>query len=331
MHPAPTPPGSSAIPTWQEAVPPLTNRWPELVDLAAAQCGVLTRAQLRARGWSSGRIDHELRVGRWTAVAPRVIVLQNAPLTRSQTAWLGVLHAGPCSALTHVTACEVAGLRWTLDPMLHVITARGDLVSDLPGLRYHQTRRPYLGWIQAQSSPPALRVEHGALLTAERDRFPRRAIGLLAAHVQQGLTTPDRLLEASHEIRKLRNGALLRLALGDIAGGAQSFAEIDVGNICTRAGLRSPDRQRVQVDAHGRRRYLDCEWVLANGRVLVLEVDGSFHMHTDHWVRDMQRERAVVLSGRMVLRCSSIEIRLEPWAIAADLAAAGCPRLPQAA
>ena len=57
----------------------------------------------------------------------------------------------------------------------------------------------------------------------------------------------------------------------------------------------------------------------------MLEIDGSFHMRTEHWWRDMQRERSVVLSGRAVLRCSSVEIRLAPWAIVRDLVDIGVP------
>jgi hypothetical protein len=205
------------------------------------------------------------------------------------------------------------------------MTERGDLVSPLPGIRFHQSRRAYRGWVHPTAQPPRLRVEHAALLTAERDKHLRRAIGLLAAHVQQRLTTTERLLESSHDITKLRNGRILRLALGDIAGGAHSFAEIDVGRLCLEAGLRPPDRQRVRLDKKGRRRYLDCEWTLPDGTVVVLEVDGSFHMRTENWWRDMRRERAVVISGRRVLRCASVEVRLEPDAIIADLVAIGVP------
>jgi len=82
----------------------------------------------------------------------------------------------------------------------------------------------------------------------------------------------------------------------------------------------------VRVDKEARRRYLDSEWLLGDGRIVVLEVDGSFHMRTEHWVDDMRRERSVVLSGRTVLRCSSVEIRLEPEDIVDDLVRVGIPR-----
>ncbi len=284
-------PDSSAVPPWSDPGSPLTNRWPQVIGVAVAQLGVVSREQLKQLSLTHHDIEHEIHVGRWSAVAPRVVALQNAPLTREQTRWLGVLHAGPSSALTHASASEVAGLTWTADPLVHVMTERGDLVSPLTGIRFHQSRRAYEGWVHPTAQPPRLRVEHAALLTAERDRHLRRAIGLLAAP----------------------------------SGGAHSFAEINVGRLCVAAGLRPPDRQRVRRDKEGRRRYLDCEWTLPDGTVVVLEIDGSFHMRTDHWWKDMRRERAVVISGRRVLRCASVELRLAPQAIVEDLVAIGVP------
>lgn len=264
-------------------------------------------------------------MGRWQQLATTVVALQTGPLSERQRRWLGVLHAGQGAVLSHLTACLEAGLRWTAATSIDVLTPKGDLVAPLPGFTFHQTRRPYAYWVDPDASPPRLRVEHAAMLTAERDRSIRRGIGLVAAVVQQELSTPDRLMTAASQIRKLRHGAHLKLALGDIAGGAQSFAEIDVGRLCDDAGLRRPDRQVLRRDRDGRRRYLDCEWRLADGRVVVLEIDGSFHMRTEHWWRDMQRERSVVLSGRAVLRCSSVEIRLAPWEIVRDLVDIGVP------
>jgi very-short-patch-repair endonuclease len=85
------------------------------------------------------------------------------------------------------------------------------------------------------------------------------------------------------------------------------------------------DRQVVRLDKEGRRRYLDCVWVLPDGRVVVLEVDGSFHAEVRAWWKDMKRERAVVVQGDTVLRCSSMELRLEASDVLADLRAVGVP------
>ena len=301
------------------------ERLDSVAQLLARQTGVLHRSQLYDAGWSVEQVRHEIDTGRWHQLAPSVVALQTGPLSHEQRLWLGVLHAGRGAVISHVTACVTAGLRWTVPPAVDVLTPKGDLVLPLPGFNFRQTRRPYEYWVDPDSALPRLRVEHAALLAAERDRSIRRGIGLLAAVVQQGLSTPEGLGTAALQIRKLRHKAHFTLALGDIEGGAQSFAEIDVGRLCAEAGLPRPDRQVLRRDRDGRRRYLDCEWHLADGRIVVLEIDGSFHMRTEHWWRDMQRERSVVLSGRSVLRCSSVELRLDPWSIIRDLVEIGVP------
>jgi hypothetical protein len=327
--PAPPDFDSSASPGDKTPVRPQTNRAGRLADIAELsdrQLRVVARRQLRLCGWTDSQIDHEIQYGRWHTPASGVVALQNAPLTYDQKLWLGTLHGGPGAALTHLTAARRAGLRWTGDETIHVISPKGDLIEPLEGFWFHQTRRPYARWLRpVPEGPPRLPIEHAALLTAERDRSLRRAIGLLAACVQQGLTTADRLILVKPQIRKLRHGDQFMLALGDIAGGAQSFAEIDLGVLCEEAGLMSPTRQSLRLDKDGRRRYLDCEWRLPDGRVVVLEIDGSFHLQVGNWWRDMKRERAVVLSSSTVLRCASIELRLEPDAVLADLRKAGVP------
>ena len=324
---------SSADPSVDVHVGPQTNRKVRLArlePLAKAQERVASRAQLRGLGWSDDQIDHEIKYGRWHAPAWGVVALQNAPLTYDQRLWLGVLHAGDGAVLTHLTACRRAGLAWKGDDeTIHVLTPKGDLVDPIAGFFFHQTRRPYGRWMRpVPSGPPQLPIEHSALLTAERDRYVRRAVGLLAACVQQRLTTADRLILTARQIRKLRHGAIFLPLLDDIAGGAQSFAEIDVGHLCARAGLAQPTRQAVRTDSDGRRRYLDCEWQLPDGRLVALEVDGSFHLQVGNWWSDMKRERAVVLSRTTVLRCATIELRLEAWEVMADLRRAGVPSVP---
>ncbi len=258
-------------------------------------------------------------------------MLHTGRLDEEESLWLGVLHAGDGAVLSHLTAAKRAGLRWTGDDVVHVMTPRGDAVLPLPGYRFHQTRRPYERWVKPATGPPRLPLEHAALLAAERDHNVRRAIGLLAACVQQQLTTAERFGRAIPHIRKLRHGMTFRLVLDDIAGGAQSFAELDVGRLCAEYGLLPPTRQVVRLDKLGHRRYLDCVWVLADGRVVVLEVDGSFHAEVVAWWSDMKRERAVVIHGDTVLRCSSIELRLEPHDVMDDLRRIGLPTVERAA
>lgn len=331
--PASTNPDSSVPPSRETEVRPQTNRGKRLAriePLAADQSRVVARRQLRRLGWTDNQVDHEIRMGRWQMAASGVVALQNAELSGDQLLWLGVLHAGPGSVLSHLTAAQVAGLRWQTSPrsgprLIDVMTPKGDLVDPIPGFLFHQTRRPYRRWVRATAGPPRLPLEHAALLAAERDPYFSRAIGLLAACVQQGLSTADRFQHAIPQIRKLRHGKHFVWALDDIEGGAQSFAEINVGRLCARAGLMAPTRQAFRVDKLGRRRYLDCEWVLPDGRVVVLEIDGSFHAEVTNWWQDMKRERSIVITKSTVLRCSTVELRLEPGDVLDDLRRIGVP------
>jgi hypothetical protein len=189
-----------------------------------------------------------------------------------------------------------------------------------------KTRRDILGFRSAPSSLPVWQVEPAVLLFAGYTRSSRTAVGLLAATVQQRLSTPTRLLGWTARMCPLRRAAMFREALEDMAGGVQSLAEMDIGRICRRAGLPAPHRQTRRTDRSGRVRYTDCEWRLPDGRVVILEIDGAFHMDVEHWEEDISRERGLVAGGCIVVRCTARELRQHPERVVADLLALGITR-----
>jgi hypothetical protein len=76
-----------------------------------------------------------------------------------------------------------------------------------------------------------------------------------------------------------------------------------MGRLCRRAGLPPPRRQTRRHDGTGRLRFTDCEWLLPDGIVLILEIDGAFHMDADHWEDDLARQRR--LSARGASSCAA--------------------------
>ena len=278
----------------------------------------MTRRSCERSGWTDGQIDHEIRYGRWHAPASGVVALQNADADPRPAAVAGrPARRRAAPSLTHLTACRAAGLEWTGDDdTIDVLTPKGDLVEPLDGFFFHQTRRPYQHWLRpTPSGPPRLPIEHAALLTAERDRSLRRAIGLLAACVQQGLTTADRLILTKPQIRKLRHGDDLRARARATSPAAPSRSPRST-SACSarRPGSRRRRARRCGPTPTAGVATSTASGELPDGRVVVLEVDGSFHLQVGNWWRDMKRERAVVLSASTVLRCASIELRLEPVA-----------------
>lgn len=305
---------------------PLTETTTSLLTL---QSGVATIAQLVDSGTSRDRVRAEVHAHRWQRLGERCILTHNFEPTRTQWMWVAVLdHTGPV-ALAGLTSLETAGFRFfgREAEMIHVVVRRGSRYHRFPQVWIHESRRFSVGDIDPDSVIPRTRLPRSAIDGAAWQPSVRYACGLLAAAVQQKICTAQDLGDELRYVGRVRHKAAMRLAVLDIAGGAEALSELDIAALCRKYGLRPPDRQRIRRDRAGRRRYLDCEWVLDDGTVVVLEVDGSHHAEVEHWQSDVKRERGVVISGSTVLRATANEARHEQAPLAADLAAIGVPRL----
>jgi hypothetical protein len=280
---------------------------------------MLARRQLNALGVGADHVRNQVRARRWAVRTDLVISTFTGELGWRERVWLGALHAGGQAIVGGLTALEWHGLKgWHREEV--TVLVDDELSFDpVPGIRFFRTRRP----LSLMSSPaeglPLCRIEPAALLFAGYERSSRTALGLLAAVVQQRLTTADRLLDQIESMRPLRRARTFRTALLDIHGGAQSLAELDLGRLCRRAGLPPPRRQTRRRDTTGRMRYTDCEWLLPDGTILVLEIDGAFHMDVEHWENDLARQRRLSGRGRVIVRCTARELRDSPAAVLADL------------
>ncbi|MFC7489972.1 MULTISPECIES: hypothetical protein [unclassified Knoellia] len=295
----------------------------DVTRLAKAQNGLLARRQLRALGLTWGHVLTHLLAERWAERSPVVVSTFTGELTREQRAWLGVLHAGPPAIVGGYTALELHGLKnWHRDAIT-VLVDDEEHLDRLEGIDWVRTRRPLDLWHSKGHELPMARVEPAALLCAAYSPHPRMAQGLLAAVVQQRLTTVPKLRDQMERMKPLKRAPRFRVVLAEIEGGAGSLAEIDVTRMCRDYGLPRPDRQKKRKDSVGRWRYTDCEWDLPDGTVIVLEVDGAFHMEVEHWESDIKRERRITRRGRVVVRCTAREVRDEPFELAADLRSLG--------
>lgn len=296
-------------------------------DVAAEQAGVLTRDQLRAVGVQRWTVAHRVATERWQQLTPTIVATTTGSLTLDQRLWLGVLHAGEGALIGGVCAAARQGLTgWEREEATVLVPYTRDVPASLEGFEFVRSRRLLTPLRLRGSTPPCCRIEPAILLFAARDRSERTAQGILAAAVQQQLTTPELLLDWVDRLAPLRRAALFRRALEDITGGAQSLAEIDVKRMCRASGLALPLRQVKRRDASGRVRFTDCEWRLPDGRILVLEVDGAFHMGVDQWEDDLSRQRALSATDRVIVRCTTRELRDEPASVARDLKRLGVPR-----
>jgi hypothetical protein len=294
--------------------------------LAAAQAGMLSHRQLRELGITRSEARAHLRARRWSQRTEEVLSVTTGPLALDQWLWLGVLHAGAGALVGGLTAAKVHGLRhWERDDVT-ILVRNQHSFEPVDGIRFFRTRRP-LALLASATTLPVCRIEPAVLLFAAHEPVQRTAHGVLAAVVQQRLTTPDELRSWIVRLRPLRRSRQFQVLLGDIDGGAQSLAEVDVRRACRRFGVAPPHGQRPRIDRSGRRRYTDCEWRLPDGRVLVLEVDGAFHDDVVQSSEDRARNRKLTALDRIVISCTAYELRHDPGSVMDDLIALGVPRM----
>ncbi len=304
----------------------------KLERLIAGQAGMVARRQLTQHQVDWDAVEHNVLARRWVVRTPRVVSTVTGTLTVEQRRWLGVLHAGPHSMLGGLTAGAQHGLvGWERDDITVLVD---DELSFEPvnGVRFFRSRRPFDLMISPKPGIPRCQLEPALLLWAAYSAAPRAAHGVIAAAVQQRLTTPERMVQWVDQLNPLRRAKAFKRTLGDIAGGAQSGSELDVRRMCRRFSIRLPDRQIPRVDRGGKRRWTDCEWELRGGITLVLEVDGSFHAEVTQYGADVKRARRITTPTRIVVRCTAYELRHEPEEVAVDLIALGLPgRVPDTA
>ncbi len=245
--------------------------------------------------------------------------MHNGALSLAQQQQAALINCGPRSVHTGLTSAHRWGLSGWPTHSIHVLVPDGIPTPRVPGLAIwvHRTRRPIE--LEVNVSRRLHRIAPSLVLATGLMTNPRKACGLLAAAVQQRLTTATDLDRALTAARRTRHRPLLRAIVGDIGMGAQALSEIDFGRLCQLYQLPPPVRQAVRHDPRGRRRYLDAAWRLPDGRLIGAEIDGALHLEQRQWWSDQLRQNELMLGGVPMLRFPSALIRTEPALVADQL------------
>ena len=285
-----------------------------LADMAERQLSVVRREQLAGLGVPDHTVEYMLDSRRWQSDAGGlVIVLHNGPLTVEQQEAVAVLAGGRLCALAAKTAAGRAGLAGWPAHKVEVLVPRGTTYPSLSlvQVKVHESRRFTEESLHPSVWPPRVRIDRALIDAAVWSTRPRSACGVLAAGVQQRLTTADRLMDELDRAGQVRFRRLLRHVLHDIGGGAHAVSEIDFGRFCRRNGLPAPTRQLVRRDPGGRRRYLDATLVGPAGRIVRVEVDGALHLVVQTYWDDMYRDNEMSIARETQVRLPSYVIHAD--------------------
>ena len=292
---------------------PMTNaRWTTkhelLVGMAIRQGGVVSRRQAAQCGFDYDAVAWQLRRGRWAAHGWATLSLDRNPLSLVAQRWRAVWETGEGSLLDGVSALAVAGMVGFDESRQHVSVVHNRRAPRTSGVVVHKVIRR-VDREQANLNADALpitRPEVAALRGARWAVTDRQAVLILAMAVQQRLVTPAQLA-AMHRVAPGRNRRrLIKLVIGDLAGGAQSLGELDFAAMCRRRGLPEPSRQVVVEGARGRI-YLDVRW---DDYGLIVEIDGAGHRRGLAVTDDNLRMNSLVLGHELVLRIDVLGLRI---------------------
>jgi hypothetical protein len=223
-------------------------------------------------------------------------------------------------ALAGLTAAAVAGLRGFDDAFVHIVVAGSCSARLPPWVRVHNSRRFTDDDIRRGPELPRTTTDRALVDAAAWTASPRRACAILCAGVQQRVTRSQSLAAEFERAGAIRHNRILRAVLGDISGGGHTLSELDLAPLAHRAGLPPPRRQVLRREARGRVRYVDAEFDLPDGTVLMVEVDGAVHLKPVQWWNDLARQNELVIGGGQMLRFDSVTMRLNPRAVIGQLA-----------
>ncbi|SHG60261.1 hypothetical protein SAMN05443575_2358 [Jatrophihabitans endophyticus] len=283
----------------------------------AEEAAVATWPTLRTR-YSEARIRAQLDAGRWRRWG-RAIVLHNGPLSRRERLFVARAHGSPGALVASFSALELVGLRGWDRVDAHVLTRRGSRCSSVAPVTttFLETRNWQAVRRCARSRTQVPR--QAVVVAAGSLASPRAACGLLAAAVQQHIVAPGSVRGVLATSPRARHRAAMLLALGDIEQGADALSEIDFVRLCRRHGLPAPVQQAVRREPSGRRRYLDATWRRADGRLIVVEIDGALHLSQARWWDDQLRQNELALADALVLRFPSAVVRTDPESVVRQL------------
>jgi very-short-patch-repair endonuclease len=262
--------------------------------VAAAQHGVVTRAQLLAHGIASHAIDRMIRSGRLLVLSRGVY--QVGPLPQPRTAVMSaVLRCGVECRVSHSSAGALQGLLSAMNEKVEVTMPRRRR-RRIEGVQVHRVR---------DLRPDEVTVVGGIPVTTPARTLLDIAETMSARDVEQALAKAFRMRLVTHDDMRAmverhphHRGAPLLRELLDMEGGpafTRSEAEEKLLELIRTAKLPMPELNAMVVGHE-----VDFVW---RSTRLVAEVDGyAFHNSRRSFAMDRRRDAELAAAGYRVLR-----------------------------
>jgi len=284
--------------------------------------GVVADRDLRRLGVSRHYARSQARARRWRRVHAGVWCAYTGPLTFMSRCAAALAALGDTAALDGPSAAAVLGFRrGRVDGPVHVVIPHGTRRRSLPSVVVRQSRTLTDRSCVFRNGLRVVRIERAVLAMAAKRGTDAAAV--VTEAVQQGLTVAERLRGTLLALGNVAGRSHLLEAIGDADGGSRSGLEVLFMRIIRRARLPVPV-QNFGLVVDGRRLWLD---VCYPALRIAVEIDGkAYHLFSEDWENDLDRQNALVLDGWLVLRFSARAIRGHPDDVARRVAKAVAER-----
>jgi hypothetical protein len=287
-----------------------------LAKLLDRQYGVLSREQATASGVGMSAIKYRIRPGgSWQRMFPGVYLTGRDAPTTDQLDMAALLYAGSRSMLTGSAALRRYGITPRYSGPSDVLVPASSNRTDLGYVRLHRTSRLPSG--AATQGPIRFTVIPRAVTDAALGAATVRDMrAIVAVGVDRGrCRTEDLLAELGNS--RLRNSAVLRTVIADVARGIRSAPEGDLMDLIDRSDLPQPlynprlyigDAFLASPDA----------WWEAPG--VAAEVDSrEYHFDEADWEHTMRRHARMTAVGIRVLHFTPRRLLAEPDRVIATI------------
>lgn len=277
---------------------PLSRRERRAALRTESHDGVMSRRELRARGWDRKGIAREIRAERWVQHGKQTVALHTGELTFEARCWRALFEVGEAIAVIDgVTALQHAGLTDFTDDFIHVSVDHIARIRPVPGVVVHKIIRRVEGE-RIGAGLPRTRPTVAAIRGAHWAVSDRQAATILLMGGQQRLYRPADLAAMRERVQGRSRRKFIDQLILAVSDGVQALGELDITTMCMQRGLPQPTHQIVRRGPRGRV-YLDIGWADIG---LFLEIDGAGHQWGLAPTEDNLRDNAVTIGGGTVLR-----------------------------
>jgi hypothetical protein len=277
---------------------------------------VARAAELATLGVTSRTIHARCDGGAWTRIAPGIVLMSNAPPTRTQLIAAALRHAGSGACVTGWDALERHGMPIPPGPHdVHVLVPHHRHLRSTARIHVEHTIRmpnPLLcrGF-------PIAPLSRATIDTARRLRSADTARALIGQIVQHGRASPAQL-RLELEAGSSRGAALPRRVLKETSDRIRSIAEAWARKLVQRAGLPPPQWNRPVRAPDGELLGIVDAWWDDVG--LAWEVDSyQFLLSPTDYAETLRRGSKLTAAGIIVLHTLPARLREEPTVVLDEL------------